>query len=113
MPRWTQEQYEQHQARHAAGRPASGPQPQRLVQNESVATAPGKAQDAKRVRVSITAFRVRRLDPDNACPKYFVDCLRYANFIHDDRDEDIILEIRQEKAASKADERTEITVFKL
>lgn len=63
-----------------------------------------------RVRVRVTSFRVRLLDPDNLCPKYFIDCLRYANCIRDDRQQDITLEVRQEKVESKLLERTEIVI---
>lgn len=106
MPRWTNEDLE----RYNAHRQASNAKPKPPVRHEPMAATCGEVKDPARVLVRITAFRVRRLDPDNACPKYFVDCLRYADIIKNDRDQDIILEIRQERALCKADERTEITI---
>jgi hypothetical protein len=63
-----------------------------------------------RVRVSIVSFRTRLCDPDNLCPKYFVDCLRYAGLIRNDRLKDIILEVSQEKVRTREEERTEIVI---
>ena len=122
--RWTREEYERYLARSngarasivktAASRSApSSAEPEPIVRNESVGTAPREACYSMRVRVCVTSFRVRLLDPDNLCPKYFVDCLRYSNCIRDDRSQDIALEIRQEKVASKSDERTEIELTPL
>ena len=53
------------------------------------------------------------LDPDNLCPKYFVDGLRYAGIIPDDTARDIVLHISQEKVDKKEEERTEITIVEL
>lgn len=83
-------------------------EPEPAVCDEPVATTSREACDSMRVRVRITAFRVRLLDPDNLCPKYFIDCLRYANCIRDDRPQDITLEVTQEKVAKRSQERTEI-----
>lgn len=115
--RMSREDYERLRQRHPERCPAidaddsaSSPKPEPPVRHDALAAAPREARDAMRVRVRVTSFRVRLLDPDNLCPKYFVDCLRYANCIRDDRPEDIALEIRQEKVASKLLERTEITI---
>lgn len=104
--RWTNEQLEAYQARRAA----SGAKPQQVVRDEPVAEEKREAPNANRIRVRIEGFRRRLLDPDNLCPKYFVDCLRYCGFISDDRDQDITLEVSQTKVKTKAEERTEITV---
>lgn len=93
-----------------AGDSTPSPQPEPPVRHEPVAAPPGEACYTMRVRIRVTSFRVRLLDPDNLCPKYFIDCLRYANCIRDDRQQDISLEIRQEKVASKLLERTEIEI---
>jgi hypothetical protein len=69
-----------------------------------------EAGDATRFSVRVTSYRRRLIDPDNLCPKFFIDCLRYCGAIPDDRAQDITLEVRQEKVKRKQDERTEIEV---
>lgn len=86
------------------------PFPQSALCNESVAATKGKNRNPERCLVRITSFRCRLTDPDNLCPKYFIDSLRYASAIPDDRQEDIILETRQEKVKSYAQERTVIEI---
>lgn len=113
MPRWNNEEYAAYLARRQAGYKPPSAEPEPPVQNESMAAQSGKAKDAKRVSVSVTSFRCRLVDPDNLCPKYFVDCLRYAGLIQDDRAQDIELTVRQEKVAAKAAERTEIELIRL
>lgn len=102
----TRQWYENYQARRAA----SGSKSQRLVRNESVAEKEGKTKDSARYVVRITSYRVRFCDPDNLTPKWFIDSLRYAGAIPDDRPQDIELHVSQEKVKSKTDERTEITI---
>lgn len=98
---------------HHARRAASSAEPQPAVCHDALAAKKGEAQYAGRVRVCVTGFRRRLLDPCNFCTKYFVDCLRYAHIIADDRLEDISLEVRQIKVKTKADERTEIEIENL
>jgi len=94
------------EARHSS----PGPKPERLVRHEPVGTKEGKDQNPERFFVRVTSHRRRLIDPDNLCPKYFVDCLRYARIIPNDRAKDIELSISQQK--SKTD-HTEIEVLKL
>ena len=61
---------------------------------------------AGKFRISVTGRRRRLIDPDNLCPKYLIDCLRYAGAIPDDRAQDIELSVRQEKIGSKEEEVT-------
>lgn len=89
---------------------ASGPKPQRTVRNESLAKGEGEKENPDRVRIRIVSLRRRLIDPDNLCPKYHVDCLRYAGFIRNDTADDIVLEVSQRKVESKADECTLIEV---
>ena len=114
--RITREQYEAILARQAARRNQAGsavqaPKPEPPFCHEPVAEEAGKGTDPGRFCVRITGFRLRLCDPDNLCPKYFIDCLRYAGIIRDDRPQDITLEVRQERAVSREDERTEILVI--
>lgn len=104
MPRWTQEEYAAFEARRSSSRA----EPKPAVRDESVAEAERKAENTNRVRIRITGYRSRLLDPDNFCPKYFVDCCKYAGFIEDDSADHITIETRQVKVASKSKERTEI-----
>jgi hypothetical protein len=79
-----------------------------------VATPQRTAQDAVgdvgRIKVCITSFRRRLIDPDNFAAKYFIDALRYAGAIPDDREEDIIIETRQIQACKKENECTVIEI---
>ena len=92
-----------------SGGAASGAEPEPVVRHEPVAAPPRKARDARRVRVCIVSFRARLCDPDNLCPKYFIDCLRYAGLIADDTPECITLELRQVRCR-RAEQRTEILI---
>lgn len=101
---WSKSDYAAYQARRAS----SGAKPKCPVWHEPLGSPPRKAQDAIRIIVRLTSCRIRLLDPDNLCPKYFIDGLRYAGLLPDDREKDICLEIRQVKVATKGEERTEI-----
>jgi Holliday junction resolvase RusA-like endonuclease len=77
------------------------------IYNEPLATTGRKEENTGRIHVSVVSFRRRLCDVDNLCPKYFIDCLRYAGIIKDDAPEYIALEVSQIK--SKTD-WTEITI---
>lgn len=94
---------------HKAGGAASGAKSEPVVRHESVAAAAREAGDPGRVHVSVVSFRARLCDPDNLCPKYFVDCLRYAGLIADDTPDCITLEVRQVRCR-RAEQRTEILI---
>ena len=106
---WTPERVRQHNERIENRRAVSGAEPEPAVCDEPVAEAPRKEINPALVHVRIVSFRRSFCDPDNLCPKYFIDCLRYAGIIRDDRPQDITLEVRQQKV-SKEQERTEITI---
>lgn len=108
MPSWTSEQYAAYQARRLPSRP----QPEHVVLDDTLGTAPGKEEHPHRIAVCITSFRRRLLDPDNLIggAKYFVDGLRYAGLIPGDNPEQITLEVSQVKVKTKHEERTEIEI---
>lgn len=107
--RWTKEQLNEYQARrNQAGSKSPSPKPEQVVRHEPVAEKAGEGINPDRVRVCITSFRRRLIDPDNLCPKYFIDSLRYAGLIPNDREEDITLQVSQVKVKTKAEERTQI-----
>lgn len=105
--RWTTQQLLDYEAR----RSLSSAKPEPAVCNEPVAEKKGEAEHSTRIRVSIRSFRTRLLDPDNLCPKYFLDCVRYAGFIKDDSEKFITLEVSQIKVKTKSEERTEIEII--
>jgi hypothetical protein len=95
---------------HHDSRSSRHPEPEPPVRHEPVATTAGEASHPNRLSVRIVCFRQRLCDTDNCAPKYFIDCLRYAEIIPDDTPESIELVVRQEKVRLKSDERTELTV---
>ena len=71
-----------------------------------------QARSAGRIALRFTLRRVRLLDP---CAKYgsckaLIDGLRYAGILHNDREEDITLEVQQEKVAHYNEEKTLIRI---
>lgn len=91
--------------------PPSHPEPQPAFRHEPLAAAPGEESHPSRFRVCVVCYRQRLTDPDNLCPKYFIDCLRYAELIPDDTAAVIELAVRQEKVRLRSDERTELEVI--
>lgn len=83
--------------------------PKRAVRNEPLAKTSRKKENTGRIHIRLTARRKRLIDPDNLVFKYFIDCLRYAGAIPDDRAEDVTIETRQEKTREK--EETLIELF--
>ena len=106
MPSWTPEQLRDYENRHIPSRAV----PEPAVCDEPVAAEKGKAENPTRRLVSIKSFRCQLLDPDNPCPKYFIDALRYAGAILNDRDQDITLQVSQVKVPNRKQERTEIEI---
>jgi len=94
---------------HKACGAAPRAEPQPVVRDEPVAALAREAGHASRVRVCVVSFRARLCDPDNLCPKYFIDCLRYAGLIADDAPDYITLEVRQVRCR-RHEQRTEILI---
>lgn len=77
------------------------------------ATVQGEAESLPRVRVRITGYRCRPLDPDNfagGC-KDCIDGLRHAGLLHGDETWNIILETEQVKVNHKNEQKTVIELF--
>jgi hypothetical protein len=108
MPNWSQDHLKQYE--NKTRRPSHSPVVEHPVQDDSLGQVEGEASHAARIAVLVVSFRCRLLDPDNLAPKYFIDGLRYAGLIPNDRQEDIELTVRQVKVEHKTDERTEITL---
>lgn len=89
------------------------PKPERPVLHDPLAAGKGKEGRPARAlkRVAITCFRCRLQDSDNCCVKYLVDALRHEKLIADDSPDHIILEVRQEKVATKSEEGTLIEIW--
>lgn len=114
MATWTEEQrinYERRQAISKARRLSPAPKPEPIVRHEPLGTEGRESPNPARVHVCVTSFRRRLCDPDNLCPKYFVDCLRYAGFIDDDTSRHIELTVKQEQVHGVENERTEIEII--
>ena len=92
-----------------AKNPDSKRKPKRPVCNEPLAKDAGEKAPTGRVLVRVSVFRKRLTDPCNCTQKYFVDALRYSGILEDDREEDIVLEVRQEK--TRGQEETLIELF--
>jgi hypothetical protein len=84
--------------------------PQRPLRDAALAESEGEKGYSGRVSVRITSFRRRPMDPDNLTVKWYIDCLRYAGILRDDRAADIDLVTAQKKVGRKEEERTEIEV---
>lgn len=83
------------------------------VLNRPHGTPERKAGYAGRCAVRVTSYRKRLSDPDNLCAKYFVDALRYAGVLYDDRQIDIDFSIRQNKVKEESQEKTLIEIIPL
>jgi len=88
---------------------SSNAKSKRAVRNEPLAKGGSKKENTGRIHIRLTARRKRLIDPDNLVFKYFIDCLRYAGAIPDDRAEDVTIETKQEKTRQK--EETIIELF--
>ena len=80
------------------------------VCNEYVGAVTGKEGDTAGFLVRIESFRVRLTDPDNLCPKYWIDCARYAGLIPDDSASHIKVQVTQTKVKTFAEEGTRLTI---
>lgn len=108
-PSWTEEDFERYEARRLSRRP----KPEFLIPHEPLAAAKGKTENPTRYAVRVVSLRKRLIDPDNLCPKYFIDALRYAGAIPDDSAKFIEIQTTQRKVNASDEERTEITVDSL
>ncbi len=97
--------------RNQVGGVPSSPKPEQIVCHEPLGSNQRKKENSGRCKISIVSYRKRLLDPDNCCPKYFIDEMRYCGVIHNDSPADIVLEYRQERV--KDNPRTEITITPL
>ena len=87
---------------------ALGAIPEQIIRNEYKAAHQGEAQHPARISVRITSFRRRHTDADGLCPKYFLDCCRYAGLIPDDTRDAISFTIQEVQSTQ---ERTEIEIL--
>lgn len=88
----------------ATGLPSAKPESRSVPALASGAT--NETGCTGRVRVTLTAFRCRLQDPDNAVWKWTVDCLRHAGYVRNDTEQDILLDVRQIKVETKEQEGT-------
>jgi hypothetical protein len=86
-------------------------EPQQALCDEPMAEGKSKKGYALRSTIRIISYRRRLLDPDNLCPKAFIDSIRRAGLVADDNPQAIVLQVEQRKVKSKADERTVIEIW--
>lgn len=81
-------------------------------QNVAVAQDEGKGSNAVRcfARVTFRCFRMRSLDDENACTKFFTDALRFADAIFDDSKKWARIVVKEEIVTTPEEERTEIDI---
>ena len=76
------------------------------------ANGSGKTQSTRRPHVCFTLCRTKLLDVDAkyGSIKDLLDSLQYAGLVSGDREDQITLEVQQEKVAHRSEERTEIII---
>jgi hypothetical protein len=84
--------------------------PKPPVLNGSVGEVGGEAPHTGRILIRVKTRRSRAIDPDNNCCKWIIDCLRYSGILQNDREQDVALEISQEK--TRGEEETLIELFR-
>lgn len=94
-------------------RKAQGAVAERSLRDAPPGAPRGEAAYTGRVRVGITSVRRRLIDPDNLCPKYFIDCLRYAGLIRDDSPGEVEIQTAQRLPAPGEEEHTLIDIVPL
>ena len=90
--------------------PSRNSKPKPPVLNGAVGEAGGEAPYTGRILIRVKTRRSRAIDPDNNCCKWVVDCLRYSGILQNDREQDVALEISQEK--TRGEEETLIELFR-
>lgn len=83
------------------------PKLERAIRKKPLAAGERKEKSSSRVAVRIESRRSRLIDPDNLCPKFIIDGLRYAGLLQDDNPEAISLQVTQTKV-KKGEEETVI-----
>lgn len=94
---------------HQGGQQGSEPEP--VVRCQPVEAKEDQGGGSAQFWVRIESIRKRLLDPDNLCPKYHIDCLRYAGVLPDDTAEAVRIETVQRKPRKGEEEGTLIHVW--
>lgn len=98
---------------HNGSEGVQGAHDQLPLRDGPLATTEGEKRGARRFLVSVVSKRVRLVDPDNLCPKYIIDCLRYAGVLPDDSPEFVTTSFSQIKVARFDQEETLIEVTRI
>ena len=91
-------------------RQLSGPVAQPPVRHVPDEPAHREKAHSGRFLVRVTSVRKRLIDPDNLCPKYFVDCCRYAGLILGDAASEVEIVTTQRRVSAEEEEHTEIVI---
>lgn len=90
------------------------PEPESSVPDAQIHKAQREAIYPGRVLVSVTSYCCgTQRDSDNICPKYFLDCCRYAGLIRDDCPGTVQLTVKEERVSTKKEEGCEIVIMPL
>ena len=87
------------------------PEPKRAIRNEPLGESQGQKDNSGRISISVVSARKRLIDPDNLCPKWLIDCLRYCALIPGDEPDKISLKISQRKITKDEEEHTQIEII--
>lgn len=90
-----------------------GAQPEPAVRCQPLVQKEDQGGGSAQFWVRIESIRKRLLDPDNLCPKYHIDCLRYAGVLPDDTAETVRIETVQRKPKKGEEEGTLIHVWRI
>lgn len=72
-----------------------------------------KNASGAKYKIIVIARKIRGVDPDNLCPKYFIDEIVKAGIIPDDSSKYVeSIEKRVEKVKTKEEEKTIIEIYK-
>lgn len=96
--------------RRKVSHPAQGSIVERADWAEQISRILRKEEHSGRILVCVTSYRRKLLDRGNLCAKYFIDAARYAGFLRDDTESEIVEIVRQYKVVLESEERTEIEI---
>jgi hypothetical protein len=93
------------------------PEPKRRVRKQATrpdkAETPGKGESKRgdKFRIVVTSYRKRHADPDNLCPKWYIDEIVSAKIIPDDLSK-YITSVEKRVRVTKNEPKTVIEIFK-
>lgn len=97
---------------HLRPPPSAKPEPVALRPQDD--RVPREAIYPGRVHILIVSYVCGNIrDEDNICPKFFIDCLRYAGLIRDDCPGVVKVSVEEKRVSTKKEEGCEIVITPL